>query len=254
MSNRLAGKIAIVTGGSRGIGEAIATSFVEEGATVVIVSRKQEGLDAAVGRISGERGDSVVPYACHMGRPEEIEKLFEWATERFGVPNVLVNNAATNPYFGPLLECTEAAWDKTFEVNLKGYFHGSRCLVDGLRKTKMPGSIIQISSIYGLRAAPLQGVYSMTKAAVIAMTKTLAVELGHDNIRVNAICPGLVDTSFASVIVESAELSQLYTERAALGRIAQPSEIAGTAVFLASDEASYVTGQAIAVDGGYTIS
>ena len=254
MSNRLAGKIAIVTGGSRGIGEAIASSFVQEGAKVVIVSRKQAGLDAAVGRIVGETGTSVATYACHMGRPEEIEKLFEWTADHFGVPNVLVNNAATNPYFGPLLECTDAAWDKTFEVNLKGYFHGARCLVAGLRKENLPGSIIQISSIYGIRAAPLQGIYSMTKAAVISMTKTLAVELGHDNIRVNAICPGLVDTRFASVIVESPELHQIYTDRAALGRIAQPAEIAGTAVFLASDEASYVTGQAIAVDAGYSIS
>lgn len=252
---RLEDKIAIVTGGSRGIGAAIAEAFAREGAQVVIASRKQEGLDETAAEINAKGLDGTVhPRACHVGHLDQIEELIDWTVDELGLPNVLVNNAATNPHFGPLIDADEAAWDKTFEVNLKGYFHMAQRVIRRLMNADKPGSIINVTSVAGMNAAPMQGVYGMTKAAVISMTKTLAVELGGANIRLNAIAPGLVDTRFASVLVNNEDLRSFFTDRAALKRYAQPEEIAGAAVYLASDESSYTTGQTIAVDGGFTIA
>jgi NAD(P)-dependent dehydrogenase (short-subunit alcohol dehydrogenase family) len=153
-----------------------------------------------------------------------------------------------------MLSLTGSAWDKTFEVNTRGYFEVARNAAEGLIEAGLPGSIINITSIMGMRAAVFQGIYGMTKAAVISMTQTLAMELGSRNIRVNAIAPGLVETKFASILIDTPEIAARFNERSALGRVAQPPELAGAAVFLASDEASYVTGQTLAVDGGYTIA
>lgn len=253
MTKRLDGKVAIVTGGSRGIGAAIARSFAREGARVVISSRKQPGLDAAASSINEDYPDSVIPRACHSGDPAAIRGLVQWTVDEVGVPQILVNNAATNPYFGPMLNVPEGAFDKTFEVNLKGYFEATRAVANQLIRAKEPGSIISISSVLGMRAAPMQGVYGMTKAGIISMTQTLAVELGGSKIRLNAIAPGLVDTKLASMLTSSDDLTRLFTDRTALRRVAKPEEIAGLAVFLASDESAYVTGQTIPVDAGYTV-
>jgi NAD(P)-dependent dehydrogenase (short-subunit alcohol dehydrogenase family) len=251
---RLKGKTTIVTGGSRGIGAAIAERFATEGAEVVIASRKQEVLDATAAEINQAIGaDRVHPRACHTGDPEQIAELVEQTSRELGVPTVLVNNAATNPYFGPMLDVEWAAWDKTFDVNVKGYFEMTRQVVRKLQEADSGGSIVNVSSINGVKAAPLQGVYSMTKAAVISMTQTLAQELGHAGIRVNAVCPGLVETKFASIMVNTPEISERYTDRAPLGRWAQPEEITGLVTYLASDDASYVTGQHWVIDGGYLI-
>ena len=250
---RLTGKTAIVTGASRGIGAAIARGFAAEGAKVVISSRKQGGLDAVADEINAEFPDSVFPRACHSGDAEQIAELVSWTESELGLPTVLVNNAATNPYFGPLLEVEWPAWDKTFEVNLKGYFEATRQVARRLIAAEKHGSIINMASIYGLKGSPMQGVYAMTKAAVVSMTETLAIELGGYGIRVNAICPGLVETKFASLMVNTPMIAERYTERAALGRWAQPEEISGIAVYLASDESAYTTGQRLVIDGGYLV-
>lgn len=256
MSGRLEGKVAVITGGSRGIGAAIAEAFVREGAQVVISSRKQEGLDASARHIASATGrpDAISAFVCHTGDPAQVAALFAHTRSRFGIATIAVNNAATNPHFGPMLSLTSSAWDKTFEVNTRGYFEVARNAAEGMIEGGLPGSIINITSIMGMRAAVFQGIYGMTKAAVISMTQTLAMELGGRNIRVNAIAPGLVETKFASILIDTPEIAARFNERSAVGRVAQPEELAGAALFLASDESSYVTGQTLAVDGGYTIA
>jgi NAD(P)-dependent dehydrogenase (short-subunit alcohol dehydrogenase family) len=249
----LQGKVALVTGGSRGIGEAIARAFGLAGAEVAISSRKREGVHAAAERLRSE-GITVEPYACHAGKPEDVAALTASVIARFGRIDVLVNNAATNPYFGPMLNADEAAFDKTFEVNVKGYLAAARAVARHLVDRGAPGSLIFVASVAGLEAAPLQGIYGMTKAAVISMTRTLAVELGASKIRVNAIAPGLVDTRFSAAIVQNSDLTARVVEKTPLGRYAMPEEIAGAALYLASDAASFVTGHTLVVDGGLTIT
>jgi NAD(P)-dependent dehydrogenase (short-subunit alcohol dehydrogenase family) len=247
----LDGKVAIITGASRGIGEAIARSFVAHGALVVLAARKPEAL----GQVAASIGDRAFAVPTHAGKEEDCKELVAKAIERFGKVDVLVNNAATNPYFGPLLGVDMGAWDKTFEVNVKGYFFLAREVARHLQgRDEKKGSIIHVSSINGLEAAPLQGVYGMTKAAVISMTKTMAYELASASIRVNAIAPGLVDTRFASAIVSNDEIVQTVVKKTPLGRYATPDEIAGAAVYLASDASSFMTGHTMVVDGGLTIS
>lgn len=254
MADRLKDTVAIVTGGSRGIGEAIARAFVAEGASVVIASRKQQDLDETRATIVAELGGTVYARACHTGDAGHVQALIAYTEDKLGTPTILVNNAATNPYFGPLLGVGDAAWEKTFSVNVRGYFEMARAVSRRLIETGTPGSIINVASILGMSAAPLQGVYGMTKAAVISMTQTLAVELGPSKIRVNAIAPGLVETRFANALTSNPKIAEHFTGRTAEKRWAQPDEIAGAAVFLASAEASFVTGHTLAVDGGYSIS
>ena len=190
----------------------------------------------------------------HTGKAEDVKAVVAKTVEHFGKVDILVNNAAANPYFGPMLQIEDAAWDKTFEVNVKGYFMMMREVANHLTARNAPGSLINVASIAGLRSAPFQAVYGMTKAAVISMTQTLAQELGGSNIRVNAIAPGLVETKFAQAIVGDADMRKHVVDRTALGRHAQPDEIAGAAVYLASQAASYVTGQVLVVDGGTIVT
>jgi NAD(P)-dependent dehydrogenase (short-subunit alcohol dehydrogenase family) len=241
-------RTVIVTGASRGIGQAIASACAIAGANVVLASRKQEGLDAAADTIRSA-GGSALAVACHMGHPEEVSALFARATAEFGPIHGLVNNAATNPYFGPMLAIEEAAFDKTVEVNLKGPLMASRAFVE----QAAPGaSIVNVASVAGKRAAPLQGVYGMTKAALISMTQTLAHELGPMGVRVNAIAPGLVETRFASALIQNEDLLKHVVDRTPLGRHGQPDEIAGAAVYLLSEAAAFMTGQTMVIDGGIT--
>ena len=248
----LENKVAIVSGASRGIGEAIAIAFAEAGARVAVSSRKLDGVQAVAKKIQ-DLGGEAIALAAHVGQIDQCHGLVKSVVERFGKVDVLVNNAATNPYFGPMMNVEWGAWDKTFEVNVKGYFAATRAVVKHLYSRKAPGSIVNVASVVGLMGSPLQGVYGMTKAAVISMTKTLAMELGSAGVRVNAIAPGLVDTRFASALTANDEVRKQVEQRTALGRIATPDEISGAALYLASDAASYVTGAVLTVDAGWTV-
>jgi NAD(P)-dependent dehydrogenase (short-subunit alcohol dehydrogenase family) len=249
----LEGRVALVTGASRGIGQAIAGRLAEAGAAVVLTARKPEALQATADRITGAGGRALA-VAAHMGKPADVAALVARAIDTFGKVDVLVNNAATNPHFGPLLEIEEPALDKLFEVNVKGYFTAIREVVADLRSRGAPGSIVNVTSIVGMKAAPLQGAYAMTKAAIVSMTQTLSQELGPAGIRVNAIAPGLVDTRFASALITNEAHRERFVSRTALGRHAQPDEIAGAALYLASDASSYVTGHVLVVDGGAMVT
>lgn len=244
----LTGKVALVTGSSRGIGEAIAHEYARRGAKVIVSSRKQDACDEVARAIIAAGGEAL-PIACHAGKVSDIEALFARIQSEFGRLDILVNNAATNPYFGPMIQASESAFDKTFEVNCKGFFfmaqQAARMMVE-----QGGGAIVNVSSIEGMSPSPMMGIYSMSKAAVIMLTKALAKELGGSNVRCNCICPGLTETRFASVLIDTPEIYEHYISRAPLGRHAQPEEITGAAVFLASDAASYITGAILPVDGG----
>lgn len=251
MSFELDGKIALVTGGSRGIGEVVARAFAAQGASVVIAARRQPTLDKVVEEIcaAGGRAEGI---ACHTGKAEDVNALFSRIQAVYGRLDILVNNAATNPYFGPFLSADEAAFDKTFEVNVKGYFlvaqQAAKIMAD-----QGGGSIINIASTEGLSPSPMMGIYAMTKSAVIMMTKVIARELGSANVRCNCICPGLTETRFSKVLIDTPEIHDRYVEKAAMGRHAQPGEIVGLAIYLASESASYTTGAVIPCDGGASI-
>lgn len=241
-------RVAVVTGASRGIGEAIARTFAENGAKVVLSSRKQESLDSVAASIKKSGGEAIA-IACHTGKMEMVDALYERVMDAYGRVDILVNNAATNPYFGSVLDVPESAYDKTFEVNTKGYFFMAQ-KAGKLMAERKSGSIINIASVAGLRASPMQAVYGMTKAAVVMMTKAYAKELGPFGVRCNAICPGLTQTHFASVLIETKEIYELAIKDIPLNRHAQPDEIAGAALYLASDASSFTTGSIIVVDGG----
>ncbi|MBI2392362.1 MAG: glucose 1-dehydrogenase [Deltaproteobacteria bacterium] len=249
----LEGKVAIVTGGSRGIGEAIARAFAGAGAKVVVASRKQEGVDKIAAAIREEGGEAH-GVAFHAGDLAQPPKLLQATIEKYGRVDVLVNNAATNPHFGPLLTVEWGQWQKTFEVNLQGYFELSRQFANHVIGRDAPGAIVNLASIVAFAGARLQGVYGMTKAAVVSMTQTMAAELAASKIRVNALAPGLIDTKFASALVHNPDLVGRVTAATPMGRIGQPREIAGAALFLASDAASYVTGHTLVIDGGLGIA
>ncbi len=244
-------RVAIVSGASRGIGEAIALALASAGAKVVVASRKLEGVKSVAEKLRAA-GGTAHAVAAHVGHVEQCHALVAETVATFGQADVLINCAGTNPYFGPVIGIDGGAYDKTFEVNLRGPVEAIRAFATHVMERKGRGSIVNITSVAGLRAAPMQGVYGMTKAALCNLTQTLAFELGPSGIRVNAIAPGLVETRLAQAITSSPSLVERVTERTALGRIGQPEEIAGAALFLASDASSYITGQVLCVDGGFT--
>lgn len=245
----LSGKIALVTGASRGIGESIARALASLGAEVILVSRKLEGLREVEKKIVAD-GGKAVSIPCNTGNMDEIAALFGQVESKYGKLHILVNNSATNPFFGNNLDATEAAWEKTLAVNLKGYFFITQYAVKLMLKSG-GGSVVNISSVNGVRPAFMQGIYSMTKAGVISMTKSWAKEMAPFNIRVNAVLPGMTDTKFSSVMTRNEQImDKLILPGIPMGRIAQPDEMAGAVVYLVTQAGSYTTGSCITVDGG----
>ena len=250
--SRLKDKVALVTGASRGIGKAIAEVFAREGATVVMCGRKQETLDEVAAGLSGLPGRAV-PLACHVGRAEELERLVDAAVRECGRIDVLVNNAATNIAQGPAVEMTDTQFDKMVEVNLKSAYRLIRRVAPGMC-SRGSGSIVNIASIAGIRPQFHSLLYSMTKAALIMMTQSYAVELGPRGVRVNAIAPGLVETKLSEYYWKDEARFQQLMACQPVKHLGQPHEIAEVALMLASDESSYLTGQTIILDGGRLLS
>jgi NAD(P)-dependent dehydrogenase (short-subunit alcohol dehydrogenase family) len=245
MDLRLDGKTALVTGASKGIGFAIAKAMASSGAKVMLSSRKQEGLEKAAAEIDGE----VDVFAANAGDPEQAEACVNATVERFGALDVLVNNAATNPYFGRAIDIDLSRYDKTFQVNLRGVFVWTQ-LAWRTWMQEHGGSVINISSVGGMQYGSLIGIYDTTKAGVIHLTKHLAAELAP-TVRVNAIAPGLVKTDFAKALYESGE--EAVAAMMPLKRLGVPEDIGPAAVYLASDAASWVTGHVMVIDGGLVI-
>lgn len=248
----LTGKIALVTGASRGIGEHIAKTLANSGAHVLVSSRKIEGCQAVVDDIVAQGGKAqAIP--CHIGEMDDIENLFNQIKSEFGRLDILVNNAAANPYFGHILETDLMAYQKTVDVNIRGYFFMSK-LGAQMMKEQGGGAIVNVASVNGVIPGDLQGIYSITKASVISMTKAFAKECAQFNIRVNALLPGATDTKFASALVKNPEILKQAMAHVPMRRVAQPEEMAGTVLYLVSDAASYTTGSCINVDGGYLLA
>ena len=247
----LEGRIALVTGGSRGIGRSIALAFARQGADVALCSRKLPGLEEVAGEVEA-LGRRAFAVTAHTGRPEEIENAVEQTEKELGPIDILVNNAATNPTFGPVVYSTVEIWDKIMEVNLRGYYLMALAAGKRMMERQM-GVVINVASTAGKAPMPGLGIYSISKAGVIMMTRVLAWEWATYNIRVNSIAPGMVETRFSKAIWETPELLEEVKKHTPMGRISKPEEIAGAAVYLASDASSFVTGETLVLDGGASI-
>lgn len=247
----LSGKVALITGASRGIGEAIAVAYAQAGAKVVLASRKQADLDSVAQRIH-EAGGEALPVSAHTGDLEAVTAMVEKATSTFGGIDILINNAATNPHFGPILTAEDSHWDKILDVNVKGYFRVVKACVESM-KARGGGKIINMASVAGLEPQPMMGLYSVSKAAVLMLTKALAAELAQFNIQVNAIAPGFVKTKFSAALWQNPQINQAILKIIPQKRMAEPEEIAGMAVYLASSASSFVTGATFSIDGGQSV-
>jgi NAD(P)-dependent dehydrogenase (short-subunit alcohol dehydrogenase family) len=247
----LEGRVALITGGGRGIGKAITRRFAEAGARVVIASRKLENLQATAAELASLPGQ-VVPIACHVGRLDQLEGLVRETEARLGPIDILVNNSATNIGQGPALAVTDEMLDKMVEINLKAALRLVRLIVPKMIERKR-GSIINVASVAGLSPMPGGLLYSMTKAALIMLTRSWAREFGPHQVRVNAIAPGLVQTDFSEYLWKDEQRRTHFVGRQCLPRLGQPDEIGYAALYLASDEASFMTGQVLVLDGGETV-
>lgn len=248
MSGKLEGKVAIVTGSTRGIGEAIAKLFVSEGASVVVSSRKDDAVQKTAAALT-EAGGNVLGVACHTGKADQVKNLVDKTIERFGKIDILVNNAATNPAFCPIQSVSEDLWDKIMETNAKGYF--LTCMAAGKHMMKeKKGAIINVASVAGFTPDLGLGAYSVSKAAVLMLTKVLAREWAPFNIKVNSLAPGLIKTKFSQALWSNEGILKVVLQRTPMGRTGEPEEIATAALFLASDDSSYITGHTLVADGG----
>ena len=247
----LTGKVALVSGASRGIGEAIARLLAEHGAHVIVSSRKAEDCAAVADSIQSA-GHSAEAFPCHVGKLEDISAIFDHIRSAHGRLDICVNNAATNPYFGHILDTDLGAYAKTVDVNIRGYFFMS-VEAGKLMRDNGGGAIVNTASINAIQPGPMQGIYSITKAAVVNMTKAFAKECAPLGIRCNALLPGLTKTKFAGALFEHEDIYKAAMEKIPMGRHAEPEEMAGTVLYLVSDASSYTNGECIVVDGGITI-
>lgn len=247
----LTGKVALITGASRGIGLAMAQTYAAVGAKVVLASRKQEDLDAAAADIRAAGGEAL-PIAAHTGSEESVAQLFAQAAEAYGGVDIVVNNAATNPHFGPVLTAVDSQWDKILDVNVKGYFRVAKAGAARM-KARGGGKIINVASVAGLAPQPGMGVYCVSKAAVLMLTQVLATELAADNIQVNAIAPGFVKTKFSAALWQNPQIYEAITAVIPQKRMAEPEELTGIALYLASAASDFTTGATFTVDGGQMV-
>lgn len=242
-------RVALITGASRGIGEAIALTLAANGAQCVLIARKIDALNNVVAGIE-KAGGRAEALACNVGQLDQLKTLFQHIKDKYGKLDIVVNNAATNPYFGEMLNAEEWAWDKTNDVNLKGPFFITQFAARLMIETGSKGAIVNVASVNAVRPAPMQGIYSITKAGVVNMTKAFAKELAPKNIRVNALLPGLTDTKFSEAIIANKAIYDYAVSGIPLGRVAQPEEMAGAVLYLVSDASSFTTGSCITCDGG----
>ncbi len=247
----LTGRIALVTGASRGIGESIVMLLAEQGAHVIVSSRKIDGCQTVADAIINA-GGSAEAFACHVGSMDDIENIFKHIQTKHGKLDILVNNAATNPYFGDILDTDLAAYTKTVDVNIRGYFFMS-VQAGRLMRENGGGTIVNTASVNALQPGSLQGIYSITKAAVVNMTKAFAKECAVHSIRVNALLPGITKTKFAGALFNNEDIYREAINQVPMQRHAEPNEMAGTVLYLVSDASSYTNGECIVVDGGLTI-
>jgi NAD(P)-dependent dehydrogenase (short-subunit alcohol dehydrogenase family) len=247
----LTNKTAIITGASRGIGQAIAEAYAQAGASLVLTSRKMENVGPVAETIRAAGGRAIA-LPAHAGDQAAAEAVVQSALAEFGRVDILVNNAATNPHFGPLLTAEASHFDKIFEVNVKGYFFMIKAAAPAMQ-AQGGGKVINVASTAGINPGPQMGVYSTSKAAVLMLTKALAIELAPANIQVNALAPGFVKTRFSAALWTNPVLSRGLEKLTPAGRIAEPNELTGAALYLASDASSFTTGSVLVVDGGITL-
>lgn len=245
----LQNKVALITGGSRGIGETIALCYAQAGANVVLTARSEESLQPALAVIK-QAGGKAIGIPAHSGDADAVTGAIETIKQTFGRIDILVNNAATNPHYGPILEADDGVWDKILDVNVKGYARWIRAVAP-LMRHQGGGKIINIASILGLKPGPNMGLYSVSKAAVLMLTEALAVELAHDNIQVNALVPGFIKTRFSSALWQNPDAEQTLLGRIPQQRVGDTNELTGLALYLASGASSYTTGAKFVCDGGH---